>query len=59
MQPSSQKIDGRKLFVLIGKNGGTVAYLDIPPGLDPEPGARTQRSESEESPTTTKNCNRD
>jgi hypothetical protein len=37
MQPSAQKIDGRKLFVLIGKNGGTVAYLDIPPGLDPEP----------------------
>lgn len=37
MQPSSQKTDGRKLFVLIGKNGGTVAYLDIPPGLDPEP----------------------
>jgi hypothetical protein len=37
MQPSAQKIDGRKLFVLIGKNGGTVAFLDIPPGLDPEP----------------------
>ncbi len=38
MQPSSQNIDGRKLFVLIGKDGGTVAYLDIPPGLDPDPG---------------------
>ena len=37
MQPSTQKIDGRKLFVLIGKNGGTVAFLDIPPGLDPDP----------------------
>jgi hypothetical protein len=37
MQSSAQKIDGHKLFVLIGKNGGTVAYLDIPPGLDPEP----------------------
>jgi hypothetical protein len=37
MQSSAQKIDGHKLFVLIGKNGTTVAYLDIPPGLDPEP----------------------
>jgi hypothetical protein len=37
MQSSAQKIDGRKLFVLIGKNGTTVAYLDIPPGLDPDP----------------------
>jgi hypothetical protein len=37
MQSSAQKVDGHKLFVLIGKNGGTVAYLDIPPGLDPEP----------------------
>jgi hypothetical protein len=37
MQSSAQKIDGHKLFVLIGKNGTTVAYLDVPPGLDPEP----------------------
>ena len=37
MQPSTQKVDGRKLFVLIGKNGKTVAFLDIPPGLDPDP----------------------
>jgi hypothetical protein len=37
MQSSARKIDGHKLFVLIGKNGGTVAYLDIPPGLDAEP----------------------
>jgi hypothetical protein len=37
MQPSAQKVEGRKLFVLIGKNGATVAYLDIPPGLDPNP----------------------
>ena len=37
MQPSAQKVDGRKLYVLIGKNGSTVAYLDIPPGLDPDP----------------------
>jgi hypothetical protein len=37
MQPSAQKVDGEQLFVLIGKNGGTVAYLTIPPGLDPDP----------------------
>ncbi len=37
MQPSAQKVDGRKLFVLIGKKGATVAFLDIPPGLDPRP----------------------
>ncbi len=38
MQSSAQKIDGHKLFLLVGRNGETVAYLDIPPGLDPEPG---------------------
>ena len=37
IQPSAQKADGRKLYVLIGATGMTVAYLDIPPGLDPEP----------------------
>jgi hypothetical protein len=37
MQPSTQKIDGHKLFLLVGTNGETRAYLDIPPGLDPEP----------------------
>jgi hypothetical protein len=37
MQPSAQKVDGQQLFVLIGKNGGTVAFLCIPPGLDPDP----------------------
>jgi hypothetical protein len=37
MQPSAQKVEGRKVFVLIGKNGATVAFLDIPPGLDPDP----------------------
>lgn len=36
MQASTEKVDGRKLFVLIGKDGSTVAYLDIPPGLDIE-----------------------
>jgi hypothetical protein len=37
MQASAQKVDGRKVFVLIGKTGATVAFLDIPPGLDPDP----------------------
>jgi hypothetical protein len=37
MQPSNQKVEGQKLFVLIGKNGATVAFLRIPPGLDPDP----------------------
>ena len=34
MQASIEKIEGRKLYVLIGKDGSTLAYLDIPPGLD-------------------------
>ena len=34
IQPSDQVIDGRRLFALIANNGSTVAYLDIPPGLD-------------------------
>ncbi len=37
MQASAQKVEGRQVFVLIGKNGATVAFLDIPPGLDPDP----------------------
>jgi len=37
MQPSARSVDGRKLYVLIAKNGSTVAYLDIPPALDPDP----------------------
>jgi hypothetical protein len=37
MQSSAQKYDGHKLYLLVGPNGETVAYLDIPPGLDPEP----------------------
>ncbi len=37
MQASAQKIDGHKLFLLVGRTGETAAYLDIPPGLDPEP----------------------
>ena len=34
MQASTESVEGRKLYVLIGKDGSTVAYLDIPPGLD-------------------------
>ena len=30
-------MDGHKVFTLIGPNGTAIAYLDIPPGLDPEP----------------------
>jgi hypothetical protein len=37
LQLSAQQVDGQKLCVLIGKSGGTVAYLRIPPGLDPDP----------------------
>lgn len=37
VQPSSRMINGRKVYALIGREGSAVAYLDIPPGLDPEP----------------------
>jgi hypothetical protein len=37
IQPSSEQVSGQKLFLLIGKDGSTVAYLDIPPGLEIEP----------------------
>jgi hypothetical protein len=37
VQPSAQLVDGRKLYALIGKNGSTLAYLDVPPGLNVEP----------------------
>ncbi len=37
VQPSSRMINGRKVYALIGREGAAVAYLDIPPGLDPEP----------------------
>jgi hypothetical protein len=36
VQPSSRLVDGRKLHVLIDPEGKTIAYLDIPPGLDLE-----------------------
>jgi hypothetical protein len=37
VQPSSRMVEGRKLHALIGSSGGTLAYLDIPPGLDLDP----------------------
>jgi hypothetical protein len=41
VQPSSRIVDGRKLHALIDPEGKTIAYLDIPAGLDLDPiGAR-------------------
>jgi hypothetical protein len=37
VQPSARKVDGHKVYALIGGDGSTTAYLDIPPGLNPEP----------------------
>jgi hypothetical protein len=37
IQPSSRQVDGRKVFALIGRDGQTQAYLDIPPGIDVKP----------------------
>jgi hypothetical protein len=34
MQASTEEVEGRKLYVLIGRDGSTLAYLDVPPGLD-------------------------
>ena len=36
IQPSARKVDGHKVFALIGGKGSTIAYLDMPPGLDPQ-----------------------
>jgi hypothetical protein len=35
-KPSSHMFDGRRLYTLVGADGSTVAYLDVPPGLDLE-----------------------
>ncbi|SIO15439.1 hypothetical protein SAMN05444166_2732 [Singulisphaera sp. GP187] len=35
IQPSSHKVDGQKVFALIGPKGTAIAYLNIPAGLDP------------------------
>ena len=37
VQPSSRQVEGQKVFALIGPEGSTLAYLDIPPGLDVRP----------------------
>ena len=37
VQASAEMIDGRKLYVLIANDGSTIAYLDVPPGLDIDP----------------------
>jgi hypothetical protein len=34
VQASGEMIDGHKLYVLIANDGSTIAYLDVPPGLD-------------------------
>jgi len=36
-QPSARLVNGRRVYALIGPEGSAVAYLEIPPGLDPEP----------------------
>ena len=36
-QPSARRINGRRVYALIGRDGSAIAYLDIPPGLDPDP----------------------
>jgi hypothetical protein len=37
VKPSSNMVDGRRLYTLIGPSGSTIAYLDAPPGFDLEP----------------------
>ncbi len=37
MQPSARKINGQKVFALIGPEGTTQAYLEVPAGLDASP----------------------
>jgi hypothetical protein len=37
VQASTEIIDGRKLYILIANDGSTIAYLDVPPGLDIDP----------------------
>ena len=34
VQASTEMIEGRMLYVLIANDGSTIAYLDVPPGLD-------------------------
>jgi hypothetical protein len=37
IQPSSREVDGQRVYALIGPDGNTQAYLDIPAGLNPAP----------------------
>ncbi len=37
IQASSHKVDGHRVYALIGRDGRTQAYLDIPPGIDIRP----------------------
>ena len=37
VQASSRQVDGQRVYALIGSEGTTVAYLNIPAGLDPAP----------------------
>jgi hypothetical protein len=37
VQPSARRFNGQKVFALIGSQGETMAYLDLPAGLDPKP----------------------
>jgi hypothetical protein len=36
IQRSSRMVEGRRLYALVGSDGSTLAYLDMPPGIDPE-----------------------
>jgi hypothetical protein len=37
VQASTETLDGHKLYILIANDGSTIAYLDVPPGLDIDP----------------------
>ncbi len=37
IQPSSRRVDGKRVLALIGPEGTAVAYLDVPDGLDARP----------------------
>lgn len=37
LQPSSRLVDGHRVYALIGPEGRSIAYLDVPPGLDARP----------------------
>jgi hypothetical protein len=37
VQASTETLDGHKLYILIANDGSTIAYLDVPTGLDIDP----------------------